>query len=71
MRSKREVTESGAALSRFSAGGNTVIILTPHPVRRAYAQPTVTNYGSMLALTRNGFGSRPENKDSETRNKRS
>lgn len=48
-----------------------MIILTPHPVRRAYAQPTVTNYGSMLALTRNGFGSRPENKDSETRNKRS
>lgn len=38
--------------------------------KRPYSRPTLITYGSMLTLTRTGTGSRPENKTSNSRNKR-
>jgi len=38
--------------------------------KRPYSRPTLIAYGSMVALTMNGTGSRPENKKSNSKNKR-
>lgn len=38
--------------------------------KRPYSRPTLITYGTMTALTKNGHGSRPENKKSKSKNKR-
>ena len=38
--------------------------------KRPYARPTLIFYGTMQEVTKNGHGSRPENKDSDSKNKR-
>ena len=38
--------------------------------KRFYASPVLVNYGTMVALTKNGTGSRLENKKSRSKNKR-
>lgn len=38
--------------------------------KRRYSRPTLITYGTMVTLTRNGPGSRPENKKSRSKNKR-
>jgi len=40
------------------------------PPKRPYSPPTLISYGTMASLTKNGTGSRPENKDSYSKNKR-
>ena len=39
-------------------------------VKRPYTRPILISYGTMVSLTRNGPGSRPENKKSRSKNKR-
>lgn len=38
--------------------------------KRRYTTPTLIDYGTMVALTKNGMGSRVENKKSNSKNKR-
>ena len=38
--------------------------------KRPYARPVFTDFGTIADLTRAGYGSMPENKDSQSRNKR-
>ena len=38
--------------------------------KRVYSRPTLISYGTMVSLTKNGTGSRPENKESYSKIKR-
>ena len=38
--------------------------------KRPYARPVLTDFGTIADLTRAGYGSMPENKDSQSKNKR-